>query len=372
MSWLCPPNYTPTACFATDTNAPLPPPLAPSYYWRVMTLPVVEAAMEDLRLAHRALLRVVDSLSDADWERPVPYGEWTVKDLIAHCIGDMSPAGVGLILAGILTPSFIEGTAKTFDVRKLNASLVDERRGLAREDLRQMLYACHDAMHNAALKLTEEHLPVLAYSVPMGPEYDLRVEDWLWHGYHDRQHADDIRRALGMDWHPEPLTFLPEIEATFRALSRYREGFLRAVYSLAEDAWDEAGPDPGWTYRDALAHVASNGLRIQTRLRALLGQRDEAELEALREGDGHSWNQRAVEERRGRSVSELVDELAAGRHETLRLLSRIRPEHLSAPIVMSDGSTANVLEYIDMFSGHEAGHAAQFIPASRARRWKSA
>ena len=108
---------------------------------------------------------------------------------------------------------------------------------------------------------------------------------------------------------------------------------------------------------------------FQTRLRALLGQRNEAELEALK--DGHSWNQRAVEERRGRSVSELVDELAAGRHEALRLLSGVGPELLSAPIAMSDASTANVLEYIDMFSEHEAGHAAQLIPASRARRWRS-
>ena len=64
-------------------------------------------------------------------------------------------------------------------------------------------------------------------------------------------------------------------------MTRYREGFLRAVYSLAEDAWDEAGPDPGWTYRDTLAHVASNDLRAQTRLRALLGERDDAELAAL-------------------------------------------------------------------------------------------
>ena len=132
------------------------------------------------------------------------------------------------------------------------------------------------------------------------PAYDLHVEDWLWHGYHDRQHAADIRRALQVDWQPQDLTFLPEIEAKFRAMTRYREGFLRAVYSLAEDAWDEAGPDPGWTYRDTLAHVASNGLRIQTRLRDLLGQHDEAELEALRDWDG--WDLRAGEERRARWV----------------------------------------------------------------------
>jgi hypothetical protein len=34
-----------------------------------MTLPLVEAAMDDLRVAHRDLLRVVDSLSDDDWAR---------------------------------------------------------------------------------------------------------------------------------------------------------------------------------------------------------------------------------------------------------------------------------------------------------------
>src|SRR3972149_884582 len=92
----------------------------------VMTLAVVEAAMEDLRLAHRELLRVVASLSDSDWDHYVPYSEWTVKDLAAHCIGDMSPSGVGLILAGVLTPQFIADTARTFDVRARNAALVDE------------------------------------------------------------------------------------------------------------------------------------------------------------------------------------------------------------------------------------------------------
>ena len=334
---------------------------------RAMTLPVVKAAMEDLRLAHRELLRVVDSLSDADWERYVPYGEWTVKDLIAHCIGDMSPSGAGLILAGVLTPQFIADTARTFDVRARNAALVGERRGLAREDLRQMLFSCHDAMHNAALKLREENLPALAYSVPMGPGYDLRVEDWLWHGYHDRQHADNIRRALQVDWHPEDLTFLPEIREKFRAMTRYREGLLRAVYSLADDAWDEAGPDPGWTYRDTLAHVASNDRRAQTRLRALLGERDDAELAALEDED--AWNLREVERRRGHTFPQLVEELDANRHDTIELLSRIRPEHLSTHMPLAHGETATPTEYVEMFSGHEARHGAQLIPASRARRF---
>src|SRR3972149_1867981 len=97
-------------------------------------LPLAEAAVDDLRHAHRDLLRVVDSLSDADWQRPVPYGEWTVKDLLAPVIGDMSPSGPGLILAGVLTPQFIADTSKGYDVRTRNRSLVEERRRFTKED----------------------------------------------------------------------------------------------------------------------------------------------------------------------------------------------------------------------------------------------
>ena len=334
-----------------------------------MTLPLAQAAVDDIRRAHRDLLRLVDSLSDADWDHPVPYGEWTVKELIAHLIGDMSPSGPGLIHAGILTPEFIAETAKSFDLRARNAAMVAERRHLSREALRQMLFQCHDAMTAAALKLNQSHLPVLAYTVPIGPGYDLRVEDWLWHSYHDRQHADDIRRTLEVDYRPQKLTFLPEIDEKSRLMFRYREGLLRALYSVADDAWGEPSPCPGWTYKDLLAHVAANHLRAQTRLRALLGDRDEAELEALKDEDG--WNQRQVEARRDRSLRQLADELAANRYQTLLLLSRLQPEHLSAPITMADGSTRNVLDYIDIFTGHESIHAAQLVPASRARRWRA-
>ena len=69
-----------------------------------MGLRVAEAAVEDLARGHRELLRLVDSLSEGDWDRPVPYGDWTVKDLVAHVTGDMSPGWAGLILAGVLTP----------------------------------------------------------------------------------------------------------------------------------------------------------------------------------------------------------------------------------------------------------------------------
>lgn len=332
-----------------------------------MTLPVAEAAVDDLTRSHRELLRLVDSLSENDLLRPVPYGDWTVKDLIAHVIGDMSPSGPGLILAGVLTPEFIADTSKGFDVRARNAAMVESRRHFTPEDLRQLLFEAHDAFIAAAMRLEEKHLPVLAYAVPMGPDYELRVEDWLWRGYHDRQHADDLRRALAVDYQPQKYIFTPELEGRVGKLLRAQEGFLRAVYSVADDAWsDECPLAPGWTFHDILAHVASNEHRLQTRFRSANGEADDDELNAINAVD--EWNAQAVKERQGRSMRELVDEWQAAKHETLRLLASFEPKHLRGQVVVGGGERIPLMEFLSRVAAHTARHAGQLVPASRARR----
>lgn len=332
-----------------------------------MPLPQVEAAVEDLKNANRELLAVVDSLTDADWDRYVPYGEWTVKDLVAHAIGDMSPSGPGLIAAGVLTPEFIAETSKGFDVRARNQSMVEERRRLTRADLRQMLFHAYDAFIAAALRLDETHLPVLEYPVPMGPEYQIKVLDWLWHGYHSRQHADDIRRALKIDYQPEKLEFIPELGEKLRANIRAHEGFLRAAYSIADDAWGEEAPDcPGWTYHDILAHIASNEVRREARLRSALAEASDEELAAINDVDG--WNATSVAERRDRSLRELADELAGGWRRILKTLARFKPEDLAKPIILGNDARIPGAEFIDRMAIHTSRHAGQLVPGSRARR----
>jgi uncharacterized protein (TIGR03083 family) len=162
---------------------------------------------------------------------------------------------------------------------------------------------------------------------------------------------------------------LPAIEAAIDALHIAHRDLLRAVDSVADDTWDEPSSDAGWTYRNILAHVVSNELRVHARLRSVFGQADEAELKAINDIDG--WNQREVETRRARSVRELMDELTSHRRETLRLLGAFRPEHLSTPITMADGSTRSVLEYSEMFSHHVSEHAVQLAAASHPRRSKA-
>src|SRR2546425_11650014 len=275
-----------------------------------MPLPIAEAAVDDLTRAHRELLRLVDSLSEGDWDRPVPYGEWTVKDLVAHVTGDMSPGWAGLILAGVLTPEFIVEMGRGYDARTANAANVEERKRWTREDLRQMLFEAHDAMIDAALRLDESHLPVLDYIVPMGPEYDLRVSDFLWRGWHDRQHADDIRRALETDWQPQELTFAPELERKMRWVVLSQDTFLRALYSVEDDAWGEQALSDGWTYHDVAAHLSSNEVRLQTRLRSALGEAAAEELAAV--DNIEAWNEKKGNERWSRFGRGVGEEFQGG------------------------------------------------------------
>jgi uncharacterized damage-inducible protein DinB len=332
-----------------------------------MTLPQALAAVVDIQHSHRELLRVVDGLTAEQWERGVPYGEWTVKDLVAHCIGDLSPSGPGLIVAGVLTPEFIEETSRTFDTRSRNQDLVDERRRYTPADLRQLLFEAHDASIAATLRLDESHLPVLDYDVPMGPEYTIKVLDWLWFGYHDRQHTDDIRRALAIDWTPHHRPHLPELTEVIRLMVRYRQGLLRAVYSVADQAWDEpAHGEGGWSYRGVLAHLATNDLRPQARLLAIMGEGNEQELESLQHTD--EWNEDHVVKRAGKSVSELVDEMLANRNDLLAIIARLEPPHLAETITFSSGDTVTLADYLGHIGRHDSYHAGQLVPASRARR----
>ncbi len=335
-----------------------------------MTLPTAQHAAVDLQHAHRELLRVVDALSPADWDRGVPCGDWTVKDLIAHLVGDLSPSGAGLIYAGVLNEQFIADTSRFFDVRGRNRAVVEERRRWTHEDLRQVLFEAHDARIAMTLRLDERHQEILGYAVPMGPEYDLTVEDWLWYGYHDRQHTDDICRALAIDWTPRSLDFLPEIEERLRWFVRSQEGFLRAVYSVADDAWDDPahgdGESEGWTYKGVLAHIASNEERLQVRFRSAAGKAAQAEIDAVNDID--AWNAEKVGGLTDATPSQLVDVFLKGRNDTLEALAALVRPDLESSVTVSGGGSVSVLDFIDRVSNHTSWHAGQLVPASSRAR----
>ena len=91
----------------------------------------------------------------------------------------------------------------------------------------------------------------------------------------------------------------------------------------------EPSPNAGWTYKDLLAHLATGDWICQHFLRGLLETGRVPEWP-----DADAGNAERVAARRGKSVSELAEERAQHRNETLRLIGQLEQGHLDRPIDM--------------------------------------
>jgi hypothetical protein len=67
-------------------------------------------------------------------------------------------------------------------------------------------------------------------------------------------------------------------------------------------------------------------------------------------------------------VRRLVDDLVAHRHETLKLLSRLQPAHLSQTISFASGEEVALPDYVGHIGRHDSMHAGHLVAASKARR----
>jgi hypothetical protein len=202
----------------------------------------------------------------------------------------------------------------------------------------------------------------------MGPGCELRIMDFLWRGTHDRQHADDIRRAIEVNYQPKERTFIPEIEAKMRRIVLAQETLLRAAYSVADDAWNETAPGfDRWTYHDILAHVSSNEVRRVLRLRSAIEGSGVYAPEDIMDVD--EFNNRSVAERKSWTLRQLIDEYMTGSDGILEVLSQYTAETLAKDIDLG-GERAEFTagDFLRMMPGHTTTHAGHLVPGSRARR----
>lgn len=127
-------------------------------------------------------------------------------------------------------------------------------------------------------------------------------------------------------------TFAAWVEPIERRDREGRAELLELARSLPAEAWDRASPVEGWTYRDVLAHLASDtGKWFAYILHTVIsGER----LDPTRVGPGldiDPINARGVAERRSRSIAELIAEIEADGDEHQELLSRLKDSHRDTP-----------------------------------------
>jgi hypothetical protein len=313
----------------------------------------VAGAVIDMEQARRELLAALEAVGEADWGRYVPYGSRRLQDLLLHVAAADQVWAVaardllkGESMQEVAAPRDSRTGGAPGDERAISpAALIDEM-----QRRRRLLLSLYEL-------LEPRHLPLALTA--FGAHNSARER--IWRGYHDRLHASDVHRALAMRWHPQRLVFLPEVEAAVRALDP--SSVLYVIYSIDPVFWERPSPLPGWTYRQLLAHIATGDWVLLGHLRHII------ETDTLAAWpDVDAGNERLLAERAYSTERALTDEFLSSRHETMRLLSQLKPQHLELSIEFWWEERPNrhtVLDYVTMFHVHQERHAEQLRPAMR-------
>ena len=148
----------------------------------------------------------------------------------------------------------------------------------------------------------------------------------------------------------------PELQSTLENLVAAERRLQETVAQIPPKRWSESSPNDGWTYKDLLAHLATGDWICQHFLRSLLGTASVPEWPNADVG-----NAERVAARRSKSVSELAEERAQHRKETVRLIEQLELRHLESPIDMPwfNVRGAPFRVYLQSFPGHDIDHTRE-------------
>jgi hypothetical protein len=193
-----------------------------------MMHPFLECCVEDLNRSRTQTLDLLNGLDDPVWQRRIPGGAWTIRDLAAHTLSDRwALASLSRLFDDpSLVTSPWAGRASTLDPVTANARIQHDDKDLS---LSQIFAR---GFHEREMLLT-----ALASCGNAEAEWLYRHGDNLT-GYHDRMHHYDFRRALEVNYYPIPDHLLKhEIIRTYRAQT---EVFLWAFHTTD---WGSVDPE---------------------------------------------------------------------------------------------------------------------------------
>lgn len=143
-----------------------------------------------------------------------------------------------------------------------------------------------------------------------------------------------------------------------------RQELLEFARSVPGDAWLREMPFEDWTCKDLLAHLAGDtGKWFSYILRTVL---DDDPFDSKRVGPGadvDALNRRDVEERRGRSVADLIAEIEADGEEHRQLLSALTENHRF--ILLAPYCCSLVEFFSDNPAGSRGGHDSEHLSQLR-------
>lgn len=318
----------------------------------------VHDAVLDMQMARAEVRAALADVGEHDWGRAVPYGSRTLHELLAHLAG--ADQAWAVAAQGLLKGEGEHRTTATREQAQAARTRAIERgRGRPERELLAEMERRRELLLGLYELLEPRHLALALSSY--GGEHN-SARERIWVGYHDRLHAADVRRAMRMSWHPPKLTFSPLVQPAVDALDPGPT--LYVVYSVDPSKWEAPSLVPGWSNRMLLAHIATGDWVFQMHLRHILETGEVAGW-----ADVDAGNAERIAQRRFSADRALVDEYLSMRHETMLLLSQLKPKHFEAPIELwfrPEGQRhATMLEYIAGFDAHDRRHREQLRPAMK-------
>ena len=152
-------------------------------------------------------------------------------------------------------------------------------------------------------------------------------------------------------------TFASWVKPIATQLRESRREIAEVARTIPEGAWSRPSPDPGWSYRDLLAHLAAGDWVCQTVLRAAVGG-ERFDMTITTQLDDH--NARVIEERKGRSVQELIAEVAAEGEGTQELLGQLNEADEER---RQEDAPMSLVEFLRFYPTHDRDHLAQLRTA---------
>jgi uncharacterized protein (TIGR03083 family) len=153
-------------------------------------------------------------------------------------------------------------------------------------------------------------------------------------------------------------------QAIMEELQGARQELVELVQSLDAESLARQTCNEGWCVKDIIAHLAAS----EAGLKRLADLASKGESRPRSGFDLHAYNREQVELRRGRSVEELLSEMAESRVATLGFLEAVPDEHLDRMGRLSSGLPLTAGQILRRIAEHERQHTEEIraaIPASR-------
>jgi hypothetical protein len=131
------------------------------------------------------------------------------------------------------------------------------------------------------------------------------------------------------------------------------EELLAFARSQPDAFWARPSAVEGWTCRDVLAHLAGDTGKVsRSAMRAAVTGEPFEDPPDFKDG-GDARNARDLEERRDRSIAELIEEIAADRREWAVLLSQLRDDDDNT---RWEGFPLTLGQYLRICAPHDREH----------------